>query len=289
MMSKAVETKILKDLGINEQVVTSVDETKFVLSSLIPAEGASVSGDLSVVNHKVVVDNGGVTVLSGSYFQSNSPDGVYNFSGRNSFLQAEVAWPGSVKDKSQLSDSYGVACTGAKGFPILSIDVADKKLKLSGDISEIERGLNKTFSYAFSHGWGTSCMTLLSFDQTETSAGWALFNTVAGLTQYAAYTEESCVWCYWNDDNGLYCPEDPTIGNAVLDNFYSNHAEGGSTKAIGKYTHAEGRQNTADIRYAHVEGSHNFAGGMASHAEGWHTIALGGHAHAEGSYNMANG
>ena len=96
------------------------------------------------------------------------------------------------------------------------------------------------------------------------------------------------------DDNGLYCPKNPTIGNVVLENFYSSHAEGGSTRAIGKYTHAEGRDATADIRYAHAEGSHTFAGGMGSHAEGFGTpannnMALGQGSHSEGCKSIALG
>lgn len=70
------------------------------------------------------------------------------------------------------------------------------------------------------------------------------------------------------DDNALYCPSDPTIGSSIIHNFYANHAEGGSVKAIGKYTHAEGRRTTADNRYSHAEGDGSFAGRMAAHAEG---------------------
>ena len=72
-------------------------------------------------------------------------------------------------------------------------------------------------------------------------------------------------------------------------NFYGNHAEGGSTKAIGKYSHAEGRATIADVRYSHAEGSFSFAGGMYSHVEGNNCTAHGSAAHAEGMENIADG
>ena len=94
--------------------------------------------------------------------------------------------------------------------------------------------------------------------------------------------EEWFLSCWLNDDNAFYAAGIPEIGNQPVPNFYAQHAEGGSVRAIGKYTHAEGRDNIADVRYAHVEGSHNAAGEMASHAEGFRTLAAGRQSHAEG-------
>ncbi len=93
------------------------------------------------------------------------------------------------------------------------------------------------------------------------------FSTVtAGLS---SLTEEQCIDLWENDDNAFYVAGFPEIGNTVVKNFYAQHVEGGSSRAVGKYTHAEGRDNIADIRYSHAEGSHNIAAGMASHAEGF--------------------
>lgn len=108
-----------------------------------------------------------------------------------------------------------------------------------------------------------------------------------GLDTYKSYTEEQCIDRYENDDNGLYIPARPDIGNVILKNFFGNHVEGGSSKAIGKYTHAEGRSTIADVRYSHAEGSFTTAGGIGSHAEGmgwpgYHNVAFGGASHVEG-------
>ena len=92
-----------------------------------------------------------------------------------------------------------------------------------------------------------------------------------------------------NDDNAFYCASDPTIGYEVIPSFYGQHCEGGSTRAIGKYTHAEGRRTTAGERYAHAEGDGSKAYGQASHAEGFETKASGKYGHSEGYQSTASG
>ena len=70
------------------------------------------------------------------------------------------------------------------------------------------------------------------------------------------------------DDNAFYCLENPEIGNFDIPSIYGQHAEGGTVKAIGRYTHAEGRHTFADARYSHAEGDGCYANAQASHAEG---------------------
>ena len=108
----------------------------------------------------------------------------------------------------------------------------------------------------------------------------------AGLT---SLTEAQCIDLWENDDNAFYVAGFPEIGNAVVKNFYAQHVEGGSSRAVGKYTHAEGRDNIADVRYSHAEGSHNIAANMASHAEGFCTYAAGRYSHSEGENTEAIG
>lgn len=243
-------------------------------------------------------------IIEGNYIQTayknkkgNILSGIYNFSGANSFLQAEEAKSGS-------GGSYGIACTGAKGWPILSIDFANSRIKLSGDMKPlIERTDDQkklAFSMTVESVAATSCTYVVGDPVQESlTAGWAYLNVIPDAFKQkkisAVLTSESMyIDCYLSDDNAFYCPLDPTIGAVNIDNFYANHAEGGSTKAIGKYSHAEGRQTIADIRYAHAEGSHCFAGGMASHCEGFGNaldlnVALGFASHCEGNENKAIG
>lgn len=241
----------------------------------IPLSGGTVSGSLRI-------EGGDLNVVSGNYVQTNSTSGVYNFSGKNAYLQAE-------------SSKYGIACTGSKGYCILNANPTTKKVKLSGDISEIisklENGtLSNYWSYSIWNNSGTSCFQIIDAEQTETSAGVITVNPCPNSLNTGTKTEEECIEYYYDDDNGIYYPTDPTVGNCLIINAYGNHAEGQSTKALGRQTHAEGRGSIADIRYSHAEGTFTYAGGMASHAEGYgaagdtkhKTIAMGTGSHAEG-------
>lgn len=196
-----------------------------------------------------------LNIIGGNYVQTTNVNGigVYNFSGANSFLQAEEAKSGS-------GASYGIACTGSRGYPILSVDAANRRLKLSGDVSmladNITSSVKLAWSYALASAAGTSCMTVSNVSQESLTAGWACLDMMPStLASLSTMSEEECIDDWTNDDNAFYSPIDPTIGNVNIRNFYGNHAEGGSTKAIGKYAHAEGRACTADNRYAHAEGS----------------------------------
>jgi len=212
-------------------------------------------------------------------------------------LQAEEAYSGS-------NESYGIACTGARGWPILSIDNVNNRIKLSGDLSALtnrtEAQKKLAWSMTVESVAKTSCVMIVGDPVQESlTAGWVQVNEIPVAFKDKKIsadlsTESMYIDCYLSDDNAFYCPFDPTIGATNIDNFYANHAEGGSTKAIGKYSHAEGRQTIADIRYAHAEGSHCFAGGMASHCEGFGrsmdlNVALGQASHCEGDNNKALG
>lgn len=238
------------------------------------------------INCKVKSD---LSILSANYIQTNSVSGVYNFSGKNAFIQAE-------------SSKYGIACTGAKGYCILSVNQTTKQVKLSGDISQLISKLNDNtlsgyWSYSIGNNHGTSCFQIIDVKQTETSAGIITINPHPNGLNTIGKTEEQCISDYYYDDNGIYYPIDPTVGNCVIINHYGNHAEGQSTKALGRQTHAEGRATTADVRYSHAEGTFTYAGGMASHAEGYGSVggyhdivvALGRGSHAEGIASKAYG
>lgn len=182
-------------------------------------------------------------IFDGNYIQtskSNYNVGVYNFSGKNSFLQAEEAKSGS-------GTSYGIACTGARGWPILSVDSVNSRLKLSGNLDALIRldsahKMTNAWSVALDDCADTACMMIADAVQTEESAGWVMFSKFSNaIASLSAYDEEKNIWLYENDDNAFYCPSDPSTGVVNIANFYANHAEGGSTRAIGKYTHAEGR------------------------------------------------
>lgn len=245
----------------------------------------------------------GDMTISGNYIQTTSISGVYNFSGRNSFLQAE-------------SSKYGLACTGTRGYCILATDHTNNQIKLCGDISEIVDGLedgslSDYWSFSLWNSSGTSCFQIIDAKQTETSAGVVTINQFVYGLDLADNTEEDCIEMYLTDDNGLYYPANPVLGNCLILNCYGNHAEGATVKALGRQTHAEGRVTTADIRYSHAEGTFTYAGGMASHAEGygstgelknkvlamgtgshaecWAAKAFGQGSHSEGAFNETYG
>ena len=123
--------------------------------------------------------------------------------------------------------------------------------------------------------------TKLSFDQLPADVGSAIAGKV--LSDYINDFIDA------NGDNALYVRGFAQLGNQIQPQFIAQHVEGGSTKAIGKYTHAEGRDTIADGRYAHAEGTATIAGGVASHAEGQSAHALGRSSHAEGEGTRARG
>lgn len=154
-------------------------------------------------------------------------------------------------------------------------------LKLSGDISMLDENKNRSYSWAFAKGCDSESLQISSID---IAAGIVTFKSAlpADIAAASISSEEQMIYAFEHDDNALYCPRFPSIGNTVIHNFYANHAEGGASKALGKYTHAEGRNAIADNRYSHAEGDRTFAGRMAAHAEGQESNAYGYYSHAEG-------
>ena len=71
--------------------------------------------------------------------------------------------------------------------------------------------------------------------------------------------------------------------------YYSAHAEGNSTKALGDGAHAEGHNTEANGNYSHAEGTSTKAHGLYSHAEGQESETNGIASHSEGKQNFANG
>ena len=285
---------------------TSID-WDLLLNTFLPLSGGTVSNYINL-------HQGDFTILSGNYIQSNS-DNVENYSSKNSFIQAEEA-----KNSRQIS--YGTAYTGTKGYCILSVYEDENLLKLSGNIDALEQLLNNEydgvkpeasralnnlftgnpqrsyelknvlFSFSLAENQGVAAFKIIEIIENNSEYGIVKVDSLPlELIQAAAplASEEDYIDLYLNDDNGIYVNGYPEIGNAILENFYAQHIEGGSTRAIGKYAHAEGRDNVADVRYSHAEGSHNVAGGMASHAEGFYSIAIGRNSHVEGRNGKAIG
>ena len=288
----------LSEVGedVNEQIARKLDKH----------DGGSVSGDVEVYNHDL-------RVLSGNYIQATDPTHVYNYSQKNTFIQAEEAFSGS-------GASYGPANTGSYGYCILSVVNGTNYhgLKLSGDISKLAALLdNNDVGAGINYDYSASKSLKVVLNDT-TSISNALFSLTLGdqgetmmyqissidqannivylkqefsisIAELSSLTEAQCIDLWENDDNAFYVAGFPEIGNTVVKNFYAQHVEGGSSRAVGKYTHAEGRDNIADVRYAHAEGSHNIAANMASHAEGFYTYAAGRYSHSEGDTTKAIG
>lgn len=175
------------------------------------------------------------------------------------------------------------------------------QIKLSGDIQMLIDSIPNGYhwSWAFDSWSGTSAFTIIDAEQTETSAGVItiknnnILNNTIIFSIPNNYTEEECIELFNTDDNGIYCPLNPTIGNQIVKCTYGSFSSGCSTRALGRQTHAEGRDTIADVRYAHAEGSHTYAGGMASHAEGFghsttnKNLAMGTASHTEGVNTQA--
>ena len=168
------------------------------------------------------------------------------------------------------------------GYWISQIMPDTNSVKLAGNsLTVLTNAIGKKFSYALSSGCDSE---VLAISAVDTDSNMVYFNHALpkAMTDLSSVSETEMKLMFEFDDNAIYCPKDPDIGNVVVHNFYANHAEGGSSKAIGKYAHAEGRNAIADNRYSHAEGDGTFAGRMAAHAEGQNTKAYGYYSHSEG-------
>lgn len=117
---------------------------QFSLKDKIPAE-ADLSSYFNLKTDNTVSGNtdflgslslsADLSVIGGNFAQTDvRSEYVKNYSPKNSFIQAE-----SLKNK--------IACTGSRGYCILGVMPETKQLKLSGDISELERNLDEKFSW----------------------------------------------------------------------------------------------------------------------------------------------
>lgn len=246
---------------------------------LSKAEGGEISGDVAIKNSQL-------NLLNSNYVQTTDIDNVINYSPKNSFLQAERA-----------KASYPIASTGSKGYCVIGV-IMPNKLELSStgepnEFSALTEHKDKLWSLAIGSTHKSQMLSVVSVDGNIVTFAEDFDSELAKLS---ANTTDDFIKMFYTDDNALFQNEFPNEGNVVIQNFYGNHAEGGSVRAIGRYSHAEGRNNVAEGRYSHAEGSHNTSGGLASHTEGMYCFARGNRSHAEcsntsalGSYSHAEG
>ena len=200
--------------------------------------------------------------------------GVVNFS-KHAFLSGHE------------NGSYGPLSAGTKGFVVIGVhpDGKPNTFKLHGDLSSLNK--NRYYSLALKNYMisGKIQITNVVGQIVYHKGGYYGQEFVDSL----ANLPESKFWeWYRDDDNGLYCPAETTIGNTNLENFVWQWVEGGSSKAIGKYSHAEGRFSIAEGRYSHAEGQLGHAAGVASHVEGQEGHVTGSCGHAEGIHTEAD-
>ena len=225
--------------------------------------GGIVSGDMTV-------ENADLNLLCGNYIQVTDPEKSYNYSSKNAFIQAEEAFSGSGK-------SYGPASTGSYGYCILSVVNGTNYhgLKLSGDISKLTALLdnnapgaginydytaskslkvvlndttdisNALFSLALGDQGETMSYQISSIDRVNNIVylKQSFSTATAGLT---SLTEAQCIDLWENDDNAFYVAGFPEIGNAVVKNFYAQHVEGGSSRAVFASTPIERKTEMSD-------------------------------------------
>ena len=269
--------------------------------------GGEVSGDVGIVQHNF-------NVLSGNYIQTSTPENIHIYT-QNGFVQAQKT-------------KYGDVAIGSKGYCILSVLPATNQIIISG-LTQYTSASSKNYydEKTFASAFGTSrsyvlkqmlknpSMTLENITLSDLIWSVSLFddafshfgsitavelsgdNTVFTFDSLPTfrYLAEKTIEDYKaefinvNGDNALYVPGFPELGNQEVPQFFSQHVEGGSSKAIGKFSHAEGRDTLADSRYSHAEGTMTLAGGIASHAEGQENIANGRSSHSEGEHTQAIG
>lgn len=270
-------SSVRRDAGLSAGVLSDA------LSDYAQTSGDNIFTGTNAFKGGTSIVSNDLSIVAGNYIQCYG-DNVYNFSGANSFLQQECS------DK--YKERYGIGCTGAMGYCILSV-IGDSKVKLSGDLSKLqELYLSKPstlYSISLASDSESYKYTIKSITQ-ELTAGFVEVNEIITVSKLAATATEADYIAQWNgDDNAFYSPLNPDVGNARVPSFYGNHAEGAATKAIQRCTHTEGRGTIADIRYSHAEGSEAKAFGMGSHAEGNLTLAYASYSHAEGNSTSAYG
>ena len=348
--------KALGSLDQNDIIATSELSSVFsaihddLSCKLDKRDGGEISGNVKLLCCDLSVDHGKFVLQNDSKFIANGTDlelydsnykqvsirfsstgdeleqRVYNLSPHNSFIQSEEAYPGS-----NIDGSYGVACTGYRGFCVLRTDTQLKTIKLSGSPSDLafpastktisdeiaftmQPGFDLSGGWSFTYGGSgnnrnINVLSIISGDissftisvdvtptvvssETEAIKQWNGgdengFYYIPNITKYTNFEAEKVIGDFFENrrDKDIVT----LFGNQNIACFNGAHAEGGSSKAIGKYSHAEGRGSIAEGRYSHAEGSFNHAAAIYSHAEGNYTYAGSNTAHAEGSKTKANG
>lgn len=239
--------------------------------------------------------SGNIRILSGNYIQTNTPDSVYVYGAGNSFIQAE-------------STKYGSASIGSRGFIVIGVVSAENKVILSVDgLSNVNDCIPES---CYTSAWSIALDNMLDAQFSEIStvgADYVIFKNALKATASYDGKELTAFIDLLNkkDDNALYCPTHPEVGNLVIPAFTSNHVEGGSTHATAQFAHAEGRSTFAEGRYSHAEGHGTLAAGTGAHvegmgskalenrgvhAEGWSTVSFGNYgSHSEGCETSALG
>ena len=238
---------------------------------------AAMSGYLSLSGGDILGD---LSVLSGNYIQTSTPENVYVY-GSNSFIQAES------------TAKYGSASIGSRGFIVIGVVSAENKVILSVDgLSNVNDCIPES---CYTSTWSIALDNYLDAQFSEIStvgADYVIFKNALKATASYDGKELTAFIDLLNkkDDNALYCPTHPEVGNLVIPTFTSNHSEGGSTHATAQFAHAEGRYTFAEGRYSHAEGHGTLAAGTGAHVEGMGSKALHNHGvHAEGYYSAATG
>ena len=133
-------------------------------------------------------------------------------------------------------------------------------------------------------------------------------NHVSGLTGFKVYVNGykddlllDNTSQHWNETRNTFrIPYLPHLGTkdygkgAWAEGFNTqsvsigSHAEGDTTKALGKYAHVQNADNIA-LYCGHAEGRYNEARGNVAHAQGLRTKALGTASHSAGTYTVAAG
>ena len=306
MSNNLAEKRKIGALAFNDDVVIDCMPDPELSSYLDKRTGGEVSGDVGIVQYDL-------SVLSGNYIQTSTPLNVHNYSNSNTFIQAE-------------STSYGDAYTGSKGFHILSVNNTTKEVVVSGSIGYTDINAKNYLDTTFGKSSNISSFAIKNailvnpsidivndtqlsdlkwsiafFDSTAAQFGnlVEIQNDYDGIGNTKLKFNGALPWKneyntktssdYLNDDdNALYVVCFPEIGSKKCSYLNSQHIEGGSTKAIGKYSHAEGRDTLADGRYSHAEGTMTIAGGLAAHSEGQQNVAKGNYSHSEGRYTKTS-
>ena len=295
------------DKQIFSRSVTINGVTSYLSSNMKTHLSNVIGSEYLVDKRKGGEVSASIAILSGNYTQTTDKLSVHNFSSSNGFIHA-------------VATKYGDAAIGSKAYCILSVCSTENAFIVSGDFQyddvatknytdsvEFGKLLNTGFTMKQTvknpDNAANAVLSDLLWSYALSASGTSQFGCLTGITKLddgntklyfddfklvnknlSNLTFDDCIdqFVKREEDNALYVRGLPLIGTAIPAQFNCQHAEGGSSKAICKYTHAEGRDTIADNRYAHAEGSQTIAGGVASHAEGQANMANGSNSHAEG-------